>query len=467
MSKRIRMSVVVCAALAGLFALATLGAAEPEPKKDAPKPEGKADAATPVKPKPLSAEVKKGLKWLVDQQHASGGWGQGGGWRTNTQAGGRVEGANVADPPDVANTALAVLALIRAGNTPREGEYAKNVAKGIDFICNHIEKADKDSLHVTSIRDTQVQVKIGPYVDTFLAALVLSEVKGKYPTEKEEKPMLVVLDKVVKKIEKNQKADGTFEGNNAWASVLSQGLASKSINRAAQNGVMVQPQVLARDKDQSVVGLDPKSGKFGTAGSGMGGFAGGLGTPGGGFGRPLAGPAATTPAPAVPSDAGVGIYNSSARVAGLQETVNTLKQREDANKKVLGDKNAPKEEKEKATKELQLLQETVKAQTVAVAGIAQQVQDQAFVAGFGNNGGEEFLSFMNISETLVAKGGKEWQDWDKKVTEMVAKVQDKDGGWSGHHCITGRTFCTSAALLTLMADRAPVPVAAKMREKSR
>ena len=79
------------------------------------------------------------------------------------------------------------------------------------------------------------------------------------------------------------------------------------------------------------------------------------------------------------------------------------------------------------------------------------------------NGGEEFLSYMNIGEALVVKGGKEWQAWDKSMTDNLTRIQDKDGSWSGHHCITGKTFCTATALLVLMADRAPVPVAAKMK----
>ena len=70
---------------------------------------------------------------------------------------------------------------------------------------------------------------------------------------------------------------------------------------------------------------------------------------------------------------------------------------------------------------------------------------------------------MNISETLLAKGGNEWKTWDKSISENLGRVQNDDGSWSGHHCITGRTFCTSAALLTLMADRAPVPFAAEIR----
>src|SRR5262249_9218400 len=76
---------------------------------------------------------------------------------------------------------------------------------------------------------------------------------------------------------------------------------------------------------------------------------------------------------------------------------------------------------------------------------------------FGNNGGEEFLSFMNISEALAATGGTEWKNWDRAMNTLVGKAQNGDGSWAGHHCITGRTFCTAAALLTLMADRTPLP----------
>lgn len=132
---------------------------------------------TAVTPKPLSDNVQKGLSYLVAQQHASGGWSQGGGWRTGGQ--GRVEGADVQDPPDVGNTCMAALALIRAGNTPTSGPYAKNVARAIDFISKQVEKADDKSLFVTEVRNTQLQSKIGPYVDTFLTSLVFAELRGR------------------------------------------------------------------------------------------------------------------------------------------------------------------------------------------------------------------------------------------------------------------------------------------------
>ena len=70
---------------------------------------------------------------------------------------------------------------------------------------------------------------------------------------------------------------------------------------------------------------------------------------------------------------------------------------------------------------------------------------------------------MLVSEALVAKGGAEWKKWDDAITKLIDGVQNQDGSWSGQHCITGRTFCTASALLVLMADRTPVPVAGKFR----
>ncbi|HAO19564.1 MAG TPA: hypothetical protein DCQ37_03120 [Desulfobacteraceae bacterium] len=93
------------------------------------------------------------------------------------------------------------------------------------------------------------------------------------------------------------------------------------------------------------------------------------------------------------------------------------------------------------------------------------MNDQQFVAGFGSNGGEEFLSHLNIGESLFIAGGQEWEQWDKKMSDNINRIQNNDGSWTGHHCITGRTFCTSAALLVLMIDRMPKPLADKIKQK--
>jgi hypothetical protein len=74
------------------------------------------------------------------------------------------------------------------------------------------------------------------------------------------------------------------------------------------------------------------------------------------------------------------------------------------------------------------------------------------------------IPIYEIHEKLRAKGGKEWADGDKKISHSINTAQNEDGSWAGHHCITGHTFCTAGALLTLMADRAPLPVVAAKDE---
>jgi hypothetical protein len=415
------------ALLGGLIALAGLRAKDPEPKPGASKPEpGKTESA--VKPKPLSDNVHKGLAYLVSQQHANGGWGQGGGWRTGQQ-GGRVEGANVQDPPDVANTCMATLALLRAGHTPKEGKYAKNVVRAVEFIETHIEKADKDSISITDIKGTQVQSKIGPFVDTFLAAMVLAEVKGQMPDDKGEKRLVAALDKTIGKMERNQKKDGSF-GQDGWAPIVGQSLASAGLNRARQKGVAVSDETLARTDKFARGNFDNKTNTFGMGGT-----------------------------------AGVPLYGAANTIAQGQQTINTFKPAQPDLKRVVESKTATKEEKTKAQNQLKVLEDAEAAQEAAVTTTVRQLGDGRFVQGFGSNGGEEFLSYMAISETLLVKGGPEWEKWDKKVTDNLNRVQNKDGSWSGDHCITGKTFCTASALLVLMADRAPIPVATKIKEK--
>ena len=75
--------------------------------------------------------------------------------------------------------------------------------------------------------------------------------------------------------------------------------------------------------------------------------------------------------------------------------------------------------------------------------------------GFGNNGGEEFLSYMMSSESLVSSGGKPWDERHHKMSNLFSAIQNPNGSWSGHHCITSPVFCTAAVVMTLTADRNP------------
>lgn len=496
-----------------------------------------------VNPKPLSNAVKSGISYLLKTQQEDGGWAQGGGWRTTGQSGGRVEGKNVEDPSDIGNTCFVMLALIRAGSNPTEGEHKAVVQKALKYILTKVEKADKESLYVTDVKGTQLQSKIGPYVDTFLVNLVLAELKGKAGDD--EKRLVAALEKTMNKIVRHQDASGGFANNGGWAPTLSVGIANKSFARAKQNGVEVDARVFDRAFAQSdraargaaagpVAGGVPMAASSALAsapaatGAPLGGAGfGGIGGPSPAT-KPVPMPALTGPAwmkdafaakakadaklgalsadsfalggysaegvvrgsgrgAAMPpgafggagfgggigggglggGDAGVRLYSLGQGASNAQDVVNSLRVDAEKAKKVLDDVKASKEEKKDAQQKVEALKRAETTNFEVQKELAANVNSPQFVAGFGSNGGEEFLSFLNISETLLVKGGKDWTDWDAKMTKGLEKAQDKDGSWAGHHCITGKTFCTAGALLVLMADRTPFPVDVLKKEEKK
>ncbi|WP_035612390.1 prenyltransferase/squalene oxidase repeat-containing protein [Haloferula sp. BvORR071] len=381
-------------------------------------------------PKPLGDPVKKGLAWLVSKQNSDGGWGQGGGWRINVQnqgeGNGRVEGDNVPDPSDIGNTAIALQAFLRAGAKLDTGEYADNARKAAEFILKRVEAADSDSLYVTDVRDTQLQSKIGRYVDTFLAAQILSDLKGRFPNASDEDRRAKLLDKVVAKIQKHQQENGAFAGNSGWASTLSQGMCSGALNSAWAAGAKVDLAALDKDHRQNAEGLDRATGAV----SGSAGVA----------------------------DAGVEIYRYASKLGGMSKfAANNVSRRGELEKAANAPEATP-QQRDEAKQEIAKLDRSDADQKVLLQQVAGRASEAGFVSGFGNNGGEEFISYMNIGEALRNKGGDEWTKWDKSMTTTVNGAQNADGSWAGQHCITGRTFCTASALMVLMTDRAPAPV---------
>ena len=77
------------------------------------------------------------------------------------------------------------------------------------------------------------------------------------------------------------------------------------------------------------------------------------------------------------------------------------------------------------------------------------------VNGYGSMGGEEYFSYLNVSDSLRGVGGATWEKWNSEIKAKLVKLQNADCTWAGHHGITGRVAVTSAAVLTLTSDRQP------------
>jgi len=365
-------------------------------------------------PKALSDTVKKGLAWLASAQLQDGGWGQGDEAQQLRPNEPRVGIANVAD------SSMALLAFIRAGQAPRAGgEHAKAVERGIGYVLGQIEQSDDESLYVSAVRGTRVQAKIGQYVDTFAALNMLTEAKGQMRDPAGNARLDAALKKVIRKVERNQRDNGSWD-DQGWAPVLSQALAAKGLNRAAQAGAPVSRQALERVEAQA------KGGEMKASGS-----------------------------------AGVGLYGDAASSANIRDDAETKRAKANALKAKAKQGPSPMAQSPDVPTKAQIDAAEAEAAAASKAAfdseraLTARLSDQQFVAGFGNNGGEEYLSYLLISETLVQSGGAEWERWDGAITQLVGKVQNEDGSWVGMHCITGRTFCTAAALLVLLGDRAP------------
>jgi hypothetical protein len=345
---------------------------------------------------PTAVAIEKGAKWLVSVQGADGGWGQDGGATSYVRTGEHLESSG----NDVANTAVAALALLQAGK-----KYQPNVDRALNFILKNVETSRADGLEITDRKGTQIQRKLGPYIDTFLTSMLLAQVDGTLSKELNAR-VRRALEKCVAKIERNQQKDGSWNIAGGWAPILGTSMASRSLFEAAQKGVKVEDTVMRRAEDYTVMALNaPAGGAVGAGGGVVGGAAAGFG---GG-----------TASASYSAAAGVPLYQKSQALEQLSRT--------DADRQ----KNAGEIKK-----------------------IQAELTDARFVEGFGSIGGEEFFSYLNVSDGMQRAGGAQWKQWHSQIVQKILNLQNSDGTWAGHHCITGRVAVTSAAILNLKFEHA-------------
>ena len=342
-------------------------------------------------PAPVSTAVDKGARWLASVQGADGGWGQDGGEASSARPGERLESSG----NDVANTAVAALALLQAGR-----QYEPQVERALAFVLQRIEASPADGLAITDRQGTQIQRKLGPYIDTFLSSMLMSQIDGRASTPALNARVRKALQKTVAKIEKHQQSDGSWNIAGGWAPVLGTSMASRSLFEAQNRGVAVDAAVLKRAENYTVSALSaPPPPVARVAADGLSAGR-----------RVVAAPAEA---------AGVALYQSAQALEQLSRT---------------------------AADRVQNAQQ--------ISAIQGQLANAAFVGGFGSMGGEEFFSYLNISDSMKRVGGDAWSKWHADITQKILGLQNSDGTWAGHHCITGRVAMTSAAILNLTVDRA-------------
>src|SRR5437867_8151555 len=388
-----------CIVIGAVVALPVVGALWAQNITKAGKP--------PTQPVSIAMAIDHGAKWLASTQGADGGWGQDGGETSYVRTSERLESTG----NDVANTAVAALALMEAGR-----QYQPNVERALDFILKRIEASPSDGLAITDGHGTQIQRKLGPYIDTFLASMLLAKVDGTFSKPTQNARVREALEKCVAKIERNQKSDGSWNIAGGWAPVLGTSMASRSLFDAKQKGVAVSDRVMTSAESYTVNALSVA-------------------------------PAATASASPPPPPAGPGAGAGRGVATGVAGGVFRGSAAADS-------ASVPLYQSAQALEQLSRTEEDRQKNAKEIGAIKGQLADPSFVAGFGSIGGEEFFSYLNIGDSLKRSGGDEWKKWHAQITQKILNLQNSDGTWAGHHCITGRVAVTSAAILNLSIDRA-------------
>ncbi len=372
--------------------------------------------------KPIPDYLEKSIKWLSDAQYENGGWGAG-----------MASQQNIRDPKavkiDPATTAFSAMALMNTGSSLTKGVYSDNINKALILLLEMVENAPDDSKNITNIRGTQPQNKLGQNIDLSMTAQFLARALPQLKKNKTlKKRTNAALEKCIAKIENSQHKDGSWN-DQGWAPVLQSAMANNALEMSSKvDGVKVNKETLNRSKKYQQQNVT------------------------------------TSGAVATEKAAGIQLYAISstqrATAEDARRVVETLDDEADFKELNAEPSVAPAPE---VIEEVAVMLEDKgiekeEAKDIATAYVKNrvattQLNNDAVLSGFGNNGGEEYLSYMMTSESMVESGDDAWDNWHQKMKTRLGKVQNGDGSWSGHHCITSPVFCTAAVIMTLTADR--------------
>ena len=360
----------------------------------------------------VTSATDKALQWMIKAQQSNGGWGCG------THA-----SQNILDPlavkTDPATTAMVLMSLLRTGSTLTSGDYSKQLVNGLNYLLAEVEKADPNSSTVTSLKGTQIQSKLGANIDVVLTAQCLANMMDYVTDETQKKRVKDDLQICVNKIQKTQTTNGSFSGS-GWAGVLQSSFASSALESAQDEGIFVDTVILKKSQEYQEGNYDYKTGKVDAS-----------------------------------DGASVMLYSVSSTVRS--SSVNAKKVKQDM-------KQAEKDGKISSSDTIvtsETLQKigynTTDAQKYSTSYNVYNTskvtaQKKDVMNGFGNNGGEEFLSFLQTGESMIINKDTAWKTWYDNVSGKLITIQNTDGSWNGHHCITSPVFCTATSLLILSVN---------------
>jgi hypothetical protein len=359
----------------------------------------------------IDSSITTGKEWLLKAQAPNGGWGAGSHARQDITDPGKVQ-------QDPASTAMALMALLRLGEKTEGTTHSKAVVNAINFLLQNVEQSPDNALNITTLTGTQPQVKLGENIDVILTSQCLTNIMHQVNDNNPMYPRLKnAIQKCVSKIEKAQDTNGATKGG-GWAPVLQSAFAVNALELAEANDIKVDSVKLTEARNYQKKNFTP-------------------------------GTASTADA------AGVLLYSVSGNARATAKETRKVKEvlkKAKAEGKIKDDKAVTAANLQQAGLSVNESEELVT--TYKMNGYANgKAQDKTVLTGFGNNGGEEFVSFLLTGESLIIGGENEWIKWYENTSTILANIQNTNGSWQGHHCITSPVFCTATCLLILGIDK--------------
>lgn len=355
----------------------------------------------------LKNVVQKGEKWLITAQNNDGGWGAG----SHSNQGEMNPHAVQSDP---ATTAMAAMALYRMGYTTKKGPYQKELSRALEYLLQQVE-SNRNYDYITQVRGTQIQRKLGENIDAALTLQFLNQVAEKNPSRRVESAIQICVNKVEKSYDQNGKVNGA-----GWAGVLQSSFASSGLEQAKKNkNITVNEEKITAARNYQKGNYNAESNTAKTE-----------------------------------DGAGIMLYAISSSVRG---SASEAKEAETilAKAKADGKINKTAELNRENLEKIGVSKEKAASYDVATKvykAAKVQAMDNKVMSGYGNNGGEEFMSFLQTGESMLVKQDNDWKNWYDNVSGKLIKIQNNNGSWNGHHCITSPVFCTATCLLILTIE---------------
>ncbi|HLP49860.1 MAG TPA: hypothetical protein VK154_03190 [Chitinophagales bacterium] len=362
-------------------------------------------------PQKVAKSQQEALAWLAKAQGNDGGWGAG----SHSRQGVMDPHAVKSDP---ATTAMVAMGLLRCRNTPTSGEYSANLTRALNYMLAQVENSPEKDLNITTLQGTQPQVKLGANIDVVLTSQFLTNIVDYVNHDPQlKKRVEKCLNKCVAKIQRGQDTNGSFKGS-GWAGVLQSSLANNALETAQMKGATVDSVVLEQSRTYQKSNVAAN----GSVNTDMG--------------------------------AGVVLYSVSSATRASAKEARVAKEKVEVAKK---EGKLNKDDKVTADNLRKIGFSDAQAmkygtaydvnETAKTQSISNDVMD-----GFGSNGGEEFLSYLQTGEGMIMGKDREWKKWYDNMNGRLLKIQNNDGSWQGHHCITSPVFCTATCLLILSVN---------------